>query len=117
PRVSPEYGTRPESIPISAVPVSETAHAGSPGALAVPCAFQLITEPLSVPCAVPESFRSLAHVALNEPRALLPVCSVTFHLKSVQVLGDGTTLAEVQLPSSAATPVEPVGWVAVLVLS
>ena len=32
---------------------------------------------------------------------MLPVCSVTFHLKSVQVLGDGIRLDEDQLPSRA----------------
>jgi hypothetical protein len=37
-------------------------------------------------------------------------------LKSVQVLGDGTALEEVQLPSSAAMPVV-VGSVGVLFLS
>ena len=76
-------------------------------------ALQSIVEPLSVPCAVPVSFRSLAQVALNEPRAEVAVCSVTFHLKSVQVLGVGIRLDEVQLPSRLPEPAA-VGAVAVL---
>ena len=59
-----------------------------------------MVEPLIVPWAVPVSLRSLAQVALNEPLAVLPVCSVMFHLKSAQELGVGMRLDEVQLPSS-----------------
>ena len=107
-QVSPEYGTRIESMPSSAVPVSVMAHEGSPGAVAVPLALHAITEPLRVPWAVPATFRSPAQVALNDPLAEDAVCSVTFHLKSVHVDGDGMTLdavdAEAQLPISAATP-------------
>ena len=36
--------------------------------------------------------------------ALVAVCSVTFHLKSVQELGEGTRLDDDQLPSSAPLP-------------
>ena len=63
--VLPEYGTRTESIPISAVPVSEMAHDGRRAAVAVPCALQLIMDPLRLPCAVPASLKSFAQVALN----------------------------------------------------
>ena len=61
---------------------------------------------LIVPCAVPVSFRSLAQVALNEPLAEVAVCSVGFHLKSVQVDGAGMMLADAdaQLPISAPLP-------------
>jgi hypothetical protein len=56
-------------------------------------------------------------VALKEPFAEFEVCSVGFHLKSVQVDGFGITLApvEAQLPISAATPVE-LGPVVVVLL-
>src|SRR5687768_14597020 len=84
----------------------------TPAALATPFADQLIVEPLIVPSAVPVSFRSLAQVALKEPRAELPVCSLTFHLKSAQVLGVGIRLDEVQLPSRLPEPAA-VGPVAV----
>ena len=70
-----------------------------------PAAFHVTVDPDSVPLAVPATLRSPAQVALNVPLAVLPVCCVTFHLKSVQALADGTRLDEVQLPSSAATPV------------
>jgi hypothetical protein len=72
-----------------------------------------------VPDAVPATFRLPAHVALNEPFAVVAVCSVAFHLKSVQVEAAGIALdavAEVQDPISAVTPVE-VGLVVVLVCS
>ena len=38
------------------------------------------------------------------PLAVLPVCCVTFHLKSEQALATGRGCDEVQLPRSAATP-------------
>src|SRR5688500_8391761 len=112
-QVSPEYGTRIEVMPISAVPFKVMSQLTTPAALATPLADQLIVEPWSVPSAVPVSFRSLAQVALNEPRAEAAVCSVTFHLKSVQVLGVGIRLDEVQLPSRLPEPAE-VGAVALL---
>jgi hypothetical protein len=66
---------------------------------------------------VPDTFRSPAHDALNEPFAELEVCSVGLHLKSVHVAGDGMTLApaEAQLPIKAATPAA-VGAVEVVLL-
>src|SRR6186997_2662454 len=91
-------------MPISAVPCRVMLQLTTPAALATPLADQLIVDPLIVPSAVPVSFRSLAQVALNEPRAEEPVCSVTFHLKSVQVLGVGMRLDEVQLPSRLPEP-------------
>src|SRR5687767_6258809 len=104
-QVSPEYGTRTASMPISAVPDSLTLQDVSPGAFAFPSAAQRIVEPLSVPCAVPVSLRSLAQVALKEPFALFDVCSDTFHLKSVHVPGVGMRLDDVQLPRSVPIPV------------
>ena len=112
----PEYGTRTESRPISADPVRAMLQEGSPGALPTPVAFQLIVDPLSVPAALPESFRSPGHEALNDPLALVPVCSVTFHLKSVHELGLGIRLLEDQLPISAPMPAAE-GPVTVLFLS
>ena len=77
-----------------------------------------MTEPFRVPWAVPTTFRSPAQVALNDPLAVVAVCSVGFHLKSAQLEGDGITLdeAEAQVPISAATPVA-LGLVVVLVCS
>ena len=95
-------------MPISAVPFKVMLQLLIPGAFATPVALQSMVEPLSVPCAVPVSFRSLAQVALNEPRAEVAVCSLTFHLKSVQVLGVGIRLDEVQLPSRLPEPA--CGW-------
>src|SRR4029450_4212217 len=103
-QVSPEYGTRIEVAPISAVPFKVMLQPEMPGALATPWAFQSIVEPVRLPWAVPVSFRSFAHVALNEPRADVAVCSVTFHLKSAQVLGVGIRLDDVQLPISDRLP-------------
>ena len=76
-----------------------------------------MTDPLSTPCAVPATFRSPAQVALNEPLALVAVCSVGFHLKSEQLETAGITLdADAQVPINALTPAE-VGLVVVLVCS
>jgi hypothetical protein len=84
------------------------AHDGRPAVTALAFADQLIAVPVSVPVAVPETFKSPAQDALNDPLADEGVCCVGFHLKSVHVEGDGITLAlvEAQLPISAATPVE-----------
>ena len=82
-------------------------------------AVHVIVLPVSVPDAVPATFRLPAQVALNEPFAVVAVCSVAFHLKSVQVEPAGITLdavAEVQDPIRALTPDE-VGAVVVLVCS
>src|SRR5688572_25018679 len=98
---------RIESTPSSAVPDSEIAHDVSPGADAVPFAFQfaVAAEVFSVPSAVPWTFRSPPHSALNDPFADVAVCSVAFHLKFVQALGDGMMLVDDQLPNSAPLPV------------
>jgi hypothetical protein len=99
---------RIESTPSSAVPVSAIEQFVSPGADAVPVAFQLISAALpleNAPSAVPDTCRSPAHVALNVPLADVAVCSVAFHLKLVQELDAGITLPDVQLPSKALTPV------------
>ena len=94
------------SVPSSAVPVSEIAHDGRSGAVAVPCADQsIVPDGLSVPCAVPASFSVLAQVAVKFPRAVVAVCSVTVHLKSVQLLGVGMMVDDVQTPIRAPVPI------------
>jgi hypothetical protein len=98
------------------VPLSETGHEGKSAAVAVPVPLQLTVVPLSVPCAVPDTFRPPAHVALKLPLPLFDVCSVTCHWKFVQDEGAGTTLADVHTPRSAfALRVVEVGDVSVLV--
>jgi hypothetical protein len=57
-----------------------------------------------VPSAVPVNFKSPGQLALNDPFAEVAVCSVTFHLKSVQVLGVGIRVDDVQLPTSELLP-------------
>jgi hypothetical protein len=64
------------------------AHAGSDSTDAVAAAFHATVDPDRVALAVPATFKSPAQVALNVPLAVLPVCCVAFHLKSVQVLAD-----------------------------
>jgi hypothetical protein len=86
------------------VPLSVIAHDGDPGAFAFPVALHMIVDPLNDPCAVPLTFRSFAHVALNDPFAVVAVCSVTLHLKSVHDEGDGTTVADDHVPISALMP-------------
>ena len=73
--------------------------------LAVAVADQVIVEPLSVPCAVPFTFKFPAHVAVKLPFALVAVCSDAIHLKFVQDEGAGTMFvdAEVHVPISALT--------------
>src|SRR4051812_44020384 len=80
-------------------------HDGRPAAVAAPSALHSMTEPLNVPRAVPFSFSCPAQVALNDPDALVPVCSVTFHTKSVHVLAEGIRLLELHVPPSALRPV------------
>ena len=80
-------------------------HDGKFGTLAVAFAFHVTVDPDNAPLAVPETRISPRHVALNVPRAVLPVCSVTFQRKSVHDVGDGTALADDQFPRSAALPV------------
>ena len=96
------------------MPVNEIGQDGRSGAVAVPVPDHVIVVPLSVPCAVPDTFNVPEHVALNDPLALLPVCSVTFQWKSVHDEGDGMMLLEDHAPISALTP-EAVGPVSVLV--
>lgn len=104
-QVSPAYGTVIESVPSVAVPASVIAHDVRPGAVALPDALHLISVgDVNRPSAVPVSLRSLGHVALKEPFAETPLCSVTFHLKSVQVLGVGIRVDEVQLPTRELLP-------------
>ena len=94
-----------ESVPIVAVPVRVMTQEVRPGPVALPFARQLIeVGEANVPSAAPVNFRSPAQLALNEPLAAVVVCTVTFHLKSVQVLGDGIRLEDVQLPSSELLP-------------
>jgi hypothetical protein len=103
--VSPAYGTLMESVPSVAVPVSVIAQEVRPGPVAFPAALQLIEVGVDMtPCAVPVNFRSPGQLALKEPFAVDAVCSVTFHLKSVQVLGVGINVDDVQFPSSELLP-------------
>ena len=93
------------SVPIVAVPDSVMAHDVSPGAVAFPAAVHAIAAAaVKDPSAVPVSFRSLAHVAVNAPFADVAVCSLTFHLKSVHELGVGIRDEDVQLPRSELLP-------------
>jgi hypothetical protein len=88
-----------ESVPMVAVPVSLMAQDVSPGAVALPSALQaMAAADVNAPSAVPVNFRSPGQVAENAPLADVAVCSLTFHLKSVQVLGVGIRVDEVQLP-------------------
>src|SRR6187549_219928 len=94
-----------ESVPIEAVPVSAIAHEGRPGPAAFALALHWIcVGELRLPSAVPVNFRSPGQLALNDPLAEDEVCSVTFHWKSVQVLGVGMRVEDVQLPSSELLP-------------
>ncbi len=104
-QVVPSYGTTIESVPSEAVPFSLIGQVVSPGAAAFPSAVQaMAAAEVKAPCAVPVNFRSPAHVALKEPLAEVPLCSLTFHLKSTHVLGLGMSVDEVQLPSSELFP-------------
>jgi hypothetical protein len=94
-----------ESVPIDAVPLIEIAQDVRPGPVALPVAFQsMVLAVVSAPSAVPVNFKSPGQVALNDPLAATGVCSVTVHLKSVQVLGVGTIVDDVQLPTSELLP-------------
>ena len=93
------------SVPIDAVPVSDIAHDGSPGPAALPFALHsMLVGDFRAPSAVPVNLRSPGQLALNDPFADDDVCSVTFHLKSVQVLGVGMRVDDVQLPSRELDP-------------
>ena len=88
--------------------------------LAVAVADHVIVEPVSVPCAVPLTFKSPAHVALKLPFALVVVCSDAIHLKLVHDEGAGTMFvdADVHVPINALTLGVPlVGPVRLLVCS
>jgi len=115
--VVPLYGTRMESVPSSAVPVSEIAQGdcGSGDPVAVPVALQATVVPVSVPLAVPANATPL-QVALNDPAALVAVWLVAIHLKFVHVLGSGmivplASCTDCQVPASAFVPDDDVGVV------
>jgi hypothetical protein len=94
-----------ESVPIEAVPVSVNAHEGRPGPAAFALALHWIcVGDVRLPSAVPVNFRSPGQLALNDPFAEDAVSSVTFHWKSVQVLGVGMSVEDVQLPSRELLP-------------
>jgi len=107
-----------EFTPSSAVPFKVIAQLGSDDTVAFPAAVHVMVEPLSVPSAVPASFKSPAQVALNEPFAAVGVSSVAFHLKSEHDVAAGITPAEVdvQLPIRDAMDV-PLGLVTVVLFS
>ena len=103
--VVPAYGMLMDSVPTVALPPIAIEQDVRPGAVALPDAVHVMVVGLvKDPCAVPVSLRSPAHVALNEPRADVGVCSATVHTKLVQVLGDGMMEDEVQDPSSELLP-------------
>jgi hypothetical protein len=108
-----------ESTRSSAVPVRVTGQEVRPGVAAFAVAVQF-TWPLVVnaPWAVPDSWRPPAQDALKAPRALVPVCSLAFHLKSVHELGAGIRFDAVrlddQLPISALLPPAAAGPVSEL---
>src|ERR671926_52134 len=94
-----------ESVPKVAVPVRFIAQDVRPGALAFPKALHRIAAgDVRFPSALPVNFRSPGQLALNDPFIDDVVCSVTFHLKSVQVLGVGIRVDDVQLPRSELFP-------------
>jgi hypothetical protein len=89
-QVVPEYGILIESTPSSAVPVSAMLHVPMIGTdVARASAVHEITSPESVARAEPSIRRSLAHVALKVPAALVAVRSVTFQLKFPHESRDG----------------------------
>src|SRR5689334_18273032 len=95
------------------------AQLGIVGVVAVPAALQVTVVPVSEPIAEPDTFKSPAQVALNEPFALVAVCSVGVHLKSVQLDGDGMMPApavDCQLPIIDATVLAADGPVGTVVL-
>ena|SRR6185503_2219649 len=94
-----------DSVPNVAVPDRFSEHDESPGALAFACAVHLIVVgDVRLPSAVPVNFRSPGQLALNDPFIEDAVCSLTFHLKSVQVLGVGMSVDDVQLPRNELFP-------------
>src|SRR3954468_16085468 len=104
-QVVPSYGTMIESVLSVALPERMMWHEVRPGPVAFPSASHLIAVgELRLPCATPVNFRSPGQLALNDPFIPDEVCSETFHLKSVQVLGVGMSVEDVQLPSSELLP-------------
>lgn len=103
--------------PSSAVPLSEIAHDGISGVVAMPLADHVMVVPLSVPPAVPETVRPPAQVALKAPTAAVADCCVGVHTKFVQLDGDGMMFvdADFQVPASASAVVD-VGLLGVVVL-
>ena len=94
-----------ESVPKVAVPVKFIEHDESPGAVALAAADHLIfVGEVRPPSALPVNLRSPGQVALNDPFIEDGVCSVTFHLNSVHVLGVGMRVEEVQFPRSELFP-------------
>src|SRR5436190_12435011 len=94
-----------ESVPIDAVPVNEIAHEVRPGPVAFPFELHwIVVGDVKVPSSVPVNFRSPGQLALNEPFIADEVCSVTFHLKSVHVLGVGMSVDDVQVPRRELLP-------------
>ena len=94
-----------ESVLKVAVPVRFSPQEGSPGALAFAAADHLMfVGEVRLPSALPVNLRSPGQLALNVPFIEDAVCSLTFHLKSVQVLGVGMSVDEVQLPSNELLP-------------
>src|SRR4029450_5300205 len=94
-----------ESVPKVAVPDRFIEQDVSPGALALPAAVhRMFVGDVRPPSALPVNLRSPGQLALNDPFIDDAVCSVTFHLKSVHVLGVGMRVDDVQLPSSELFP-------------
>ena len=94
-----------ESVPRVAVPDRFIEHDESPGALALPAAVhRIVVGDVRLPSALPVNLRSPGQLALNDPFIEEAVCSVTFHLKSVQVLGVGMSVEDVQFPRSELFP-------------
>jgi len=92
---------------------------GIDGVVAVPAALHVTVVPMSEPIADPDTFKSPGQVALNEPLALVAVCSVGVHLKSVQLDAVGIMLAsavDCQLPIIDATVLAADGAVGTVVL-
>lgn len=94
-----------DSVPKVAVPVKFSEHDERPGAVAFATADHLIfVGEVRPPSALPVNLRSPGQLALNVPFIEDGVCSVTFHLKSVHVLGVGMRVDDVQLPSNELFP-------------
>ena len=94
-----------ESVPRVAVPNRFIEQDERPGAVAFPTAVHRIAVgDVRLPSALPVTLRSPGQLALNVPFIEDAVCSETFHLKSVHVLGVGMSVDEVQLPRNELFP-------------